>query len=694
MIGGSLLQKFFHPAESKPGFHVSPRWGQLVFAMGMVMYLGFQSYLVLTPVLDRSAPVEVDDSYIHILKAAQMQKCFFQDCPALEDLRPQLLTSSSDPEIAWIRYREYVRAFLVYSPLHSVILLGVHSIGLSWEAAYNMVEISGALFIGLSIGFWLYVLWGPGAAGVALGLLALTIFYNQGFHYIVPTNLALGIAMLSWSLVIQLGRAVKWGLLGGILLMVSMHPMGRLYAVVTVGVYLLLADRPLSRRTYLVSGVGLLIVGLAFCLPWFVSRPELNFWPDPYPAGWDIWRVLRLHIGTALHDVVGKWINFHGGYLSAGFLILVGFLSSSPLRRKNVLVVGGLLSALLPVSLLFVLPRYPAASFARVWIGLAVLLSGAIGHAIFFWFTTLFGWLRRAIHDKPTCSSGCSCWIPSGRGLTIVLLVAMGVVLGRNGFYYIIQGSQQVKMIKTKKTTSHPVVLDQSQPGILLSSPRGCKSILYASEVPMHFFFSQGALQCGAVYYPALAGTPEEKYWVVDNEQIKHFVSWNPIHNLPIAREGALSLVPGDRLVFRSQLVRPLTSVFFYLENLGEDAAMTIRLPDSTKLGDHKAIQLRLPAKWAGWLQATTNYEIIVAEFSFEVLGTNVLINLRGLQVSRDASTRWPWNQGITLVYIPAETKTGSETIRLEFTEPCPLLECSLRILADGGSTILAEIVR
>ncbi len=85
------------------------QWGNNgVFLIGLLLYWSAQiGGIQLPTILQRSVPSEPDDAYSYILKSSQMQACFWQDCPAMEDLRRQLTAPSSDWNIAWERERQY-----------------------------------------------------------------------------------------------------------------------------------------------------------------------------------------------------------------------------------------------------------------------------------------------------------------------------------------------------------------------------------------------------------------------------------------------------------------------------------------------------------------------------------------------------------------------------------------------------------
>src|SRR5690349_399174 len=224
------------------------RWAErLLFTAGVLLFTSVQLMMVIVPNRNRTSPVETDDAYTYILKAAEMQQCFLQECPALNDLRQQLTASSENEEISWLRYREYVRAFAVYHPLHSMLLASLHAAGLPWAASYTSIQIAGSLFLSLAVSYWLYRLFGAGPAGIALFFLAFTPFPGQGLHYIVPSNLALGIGMLTWASLLKRTSRSRWIVIGSPLLLVLMHPIGRLYALLGMVLFVFLNARQLIR---------------------------------------------------------------------------------------------------------------------------------------------------------------------------------------------------------------------------------------------------------------------------------------------------------------------------------------------------------------------------------------------------------------------------------------------------------------
>lgn len=687
-----MRQRVCRRAELRQVVGAARRYGgPLIFALGLLVYLCAQGGLVLTPILNRSVPAEADDAYAYILSAVQMRDCFWQDCQAMEDLRHQLSVPSADYGVAWTRFRTYRGVFPVYHPLHSALLLLLHSLGASWEAAYDAVRVVGAILIGIAAGYWLERLWGPGPAGIALAILAFSVFPKQGLHYIVPSNLALGIGILTWALILRGGRLAQWAMLGGTVAMVAMHPLGRVYGIVAVVTHVLFSDHPVPRRTWVLCGVSLLIVAIPSALPWLVWRPELSLSRGPAPKGWTSLQGVLVNLDEGI-DIIRKWTSAYEGFLSAGLLLSVGFLSASSQRRQRVAAMALQLGGVLGASLFLVLHKYPGDAFARVWVAAAVLLSGAVGQAAWAWLSSVSDSLRSLVSDGLTRISS-SDLILSARGWGLVLLLLIGLVLGRSGAHYARWGVPLLRETADYMTERQQIALDPKQPTTLLSGSREGESVLYMADIPLYYFLTRGGLDRGAVYYPALAGTPEEPAWLDDNDSIEYVVAWNPIQRLPIAREGGLDLLPGESLQCRVRSAGPSSPVRLWLVNRGEDAVLGLHLLESGQPeGQGEVRELQVPAGWNGWLEAPVEEEFGAAGFSLEVLDASEPVQLKGLRLGRTNGLNWPWDQGVTLVHVPADEDAVPQTIGFESSQLGPSLGRRLRPLADGGSTVLARV--
>jgi hypothetical protein len=665
------------------------RWGKrLLFTAGLLLFTCVQFALVILPIANRTAPVETDDAYAYILKAAEMQNCFLQDCPALNDLREQLTAPAEKPHISWLRYREYLRAFSVYHPLHSLILTGLHITGLSWETSYHFVEIVGSLFLSLGIGYWLYRLFGAGPAGIALLFLAFTPFPNQGLHYVVPSNLALGIGVLTWGSLLKRPASSRWIVIGSTLALVTMHPLGRLYALLSVFLFVFLNLKQMKRMDWLVSGLSILIVVITFTLPLLVTRPELSFPADPPPADWKIWQGYYNNIIEAAAFIT-SWLNFYGGSLIAILFVFVGLVSLARFeQRASVLGMAVLLAGLLCVSLLQVLPRYPAEAFGRVWIPSAIFLSGVIAYGIWRWAAAVLDWSRQLFQDGFTGFTD-QRWILSRRGWAGIFLLLFGIVLTRTLVNNVVEGRSAFRSVLSNMIESQSSRLAAEQASILLRAE--CKDVLYMFEVPMHVYFTNGAFTCGAIYYPAVAGTPEETYWIEENQNLTYVVTWNPTIQATVAGGGnPLALKTGDRLEFHIPEHWGSQHVYVYLENRGGEARLEISpLQKQETLG-----VISIPADWSGWQVVDITPEELAHGFSLDTAQVSQAIFLRGIKSDSESLLNWPWDQGMVLFYQRSNSESPATEISFNTAELVPYSNWSLSVLDDQGDTVLIKVDR
>jgi hypothetical protein len=63
--------------------------GWLIFFAGLLVFLLVQGGLLNLPLANWTLMPELDDSMSYVLKTRQMQDCWSQHCPALDDLRQQ-----------------------------------------------------------------------------------------------------------------------------------------------------------------------------------------------------------------------------------------------------------------------------------------------------------------------------------------------------------------------------------------------------------------------------------------------------------------------------------------------------------------------------------------------------------------------------------------------------------------------------
>jgi len=662
-----------------------------LFAASVVFYFAVQFALIVPPILLRTAPVEPDDAYSYIVKGAELESGLLQDCPAFNDLRDQLAFRGAEGEAGFERYRQYHRLFSFYVPLHSAMLAALHAVGLTWEGAYHVLLVVGIVVIGAGIASWLLALLGAAPAGFAMLLMAVTMFSDQGLHYIVPSNVTLGVALLTWATIVRRRGPSVPGLLLGIAVMLFMHPVGRLYSILALLAFWVLADRTRLARRWLTPLAGLLLIALVSALPLIVSRPELRVVRDPVPENWS-----RLH-GAVINLVesakrAAAWVHLdrdtfaHAGVVltDLAFLVLVGALTLERDRRRKGLVLAVLLMPLLLSDLVFPHPRYPSAIFARVWIPLAILMIGCIGQAAAWSIGSLYQRVRSGdwtvdSQEYPFLGSGVAHLI-----LGILVLIS----LGRFSIPYTLNNLERIRREQVRMLTRDPMVLDRQQPANLLRHAQRGDRVLYTNEATLYYFLTYGGFDLGAIYLPAIAGTPDEARWLSQGARIDFLATTNPARTFPLWNGSGLTLPVGERLAILSAEPRPLSSYTVGLVNRGGAAVLDIEVPAE---GGNRAVALRVPAGFRGYMALPQGEAPSSERFSLALRRGGPLA-LEGLRTSTNTDLRWPWNEHISFAYAPAANPGTPHAVAFTTDSLAPPLNRSVRVLMDSGATVLAAV--
>lgn len=483
-------------------------WPHIFFLFGLLCFSFFRIGYTLQPLTVRDEPIELDDAYTYAWKAVNFDNCFFSDCPAQNDLWQQYFAPTTDESLAKARRRGATFTFHRYTFLHEAILSFVKSFGITWAETLNLVAVIGICCIVLALAFWLYQLWGPAAAGFSL-LAVGPMMKWQDFQLIVPFVLTLAIAGVLWGIVLKYPRLSLIAVPVGSLLLILMHPVGRIYSVVAIGLLLVQREAKGYFWRLLVGGLSLLLVAAAFMLPRYVDRPLINEWDLPHVAAYQWWP----HFVATLVHVFGRpgsaafflslleWIT-----LGVGFVLAVVF--SQGKKRSVICATGVMFAGVVFLSLFYVWPGYPGLLFGRIWTPIALFFFAAGGFAI--------GQISRLQRDGQHRVAN---WL-KGYALLIIALVTYQWVDQIPKFFASIES----------RTFKHNFVLDVQQTALLQEAAAGDSRILYLDEVPMIFHLNYGAHRYGAVFLPVITRSEIEDDWI---REINFVVGFNkPMQDL------------------------------------------------------------------------------------------------------------------------------------------------------------------
>lgn len=703
-------------SKRKPFFH----WFFLL--TGLAVYVAAQSTLVLVPLWTRDLPPEVDDSLAFLVRTQVMEECLFQDCPALEDLKAQLLEPTSDPRVT--RQRALASfPFPFYHPLFSAVLLGLKHSGLGLITGYKVLWSAAPAAFGVAFAWLLTSLWGMLPAGAALLLLAFKVYPSTGLHYLTPSNFAMGIAVVMWARIIQRKGNAPWTLVGGSLFLLATHPIGAIYVLISFALALLVSARENRRRVWIAASSLVGAIALLTLLVSLMKHPSLVNVLDEMrrlPGAAGIIQDFTSNLAGALASIVNLKAGLFGP-LSIFFpAVAVGVLMAKGQRRKMVLRFALLYSLVLFVALHHTHVISPDADlFFRLWIPLVAVLFGAVGNAVVFAFSAAMQSLKTW-----TANSGDN----PLTGLEKLWAVILFAVLIGYGTDTVLSGAEILRATQEYMRDRQPVSFDRSQVESMLSRSLPGDRVLYTSTMCMAFYFIHGAMQRGAVYHhPAFSGDAQfESAWL-RRPDLRFAVTYNPTvyhpsyatldekdrcismpefrysplgarrKEQPLGREGFIVASEFQWIQVDPGEGKPGNRLRLFVRNPGEASEIVMVPIDQagTPLWTEQT-KTFAAAQRTGWLPL----EITQKARESAVTGFRLLFPNRdsrfflGGIVFDDAPNYWPWAQKASLKFAPRGSETAEMEVRFDWEASLPFAgsKRAMEVLDDQGSSVLFHI--
>ncbi|NLI33204.1 MAG: hypothetical protein GX422_10580 [Deltaproteobacteria bacterium] len=705
-------------SEPHPSASAFCEW--LFLLIGLVVYVGVQSYLVLGPLWTRDLPPEVDDSLAFLVRTQEMEECFFQDCPALEDLRQQFQEATNDPRT--IRQRALATfPFPFYHPLFSAVLLGIKRLGPDLIWAYRVLWSLAPLGFGVAFACLLSALWGKTAAGATLALVAFKVFPSTGLHYLTPSNFAMVIAVLVWARIVQRRGDAPGTLLFGSFVLLPTHPIGGIYVLMSILIALFISGGKSRSRIWKVAVSLLMTIASGVFIISFLDRPNIF----NVLGAVDLFPSLVKVINAYVSNVVGglaSIVNLKAGLFGSlpfFFLALALGVLILQLEERRVLLRIVLIYVLfLAGSLYHTHMVSPDADvFFRLWIPLVILLFGAVGkalvHSLLEGLTRLKSWTQQT---------------RQGALYEIERLwpVFVCVVLMGYAGEMILSGSEIIEATRVYMTDRQPLSFDRRQVERMLSESKPGDRVLYTSTMCMAYYFLHGAMQRGAVYYhPAFDGTRVETEWL-RRADLRFAVTYNPTvyhpayegldekdrcismpehrysplgkrrEHHPVAREGWIPVSRFQWIQVESEEKSTEDRIRVLVRNHGETEAISVvEVGERQDRMEEEPFGTMVPSSWTGWVELKPidkGVEKHSGVYRLLFPPSRNGYSIGGITLGRD-SHHWPWDRRALLTFMPCES--GERAIQISF-DPRKLIPLALGeripiILDDrGSSTLLA----
>ncbi len=656
----------------------------LVFMFVLAYAMALNLHLAIAPHLVRGSLVEPDDAYNIIARSKQIDSSPWQDAPALRDIKAQIAQA---PPI--IGTRVFARLFAQYSPLYNVALWLLHRIGLSWFAAFVVLQATATAITCAGIAFFLCVTIGHFPAAVALLFITCFPLTSMDNTKILSCSLSTGVAFwLAGCLSLKRDRAFRVVLFGSVLIS-ALHALGQVMALAMLILYCLFYWRHLDRRKGLWLFAVLVLAGYRLWLPFLIDAPYTGV-PAAHLSdeAWThyFWANLETTYGMLLH--MSRSFTHKRWYLPQGtglFLLvcIVGLANKN--RRYGLKIIGVffcLLACALAASLLFV-TAHPGTVSVRIWWPMSILIFAAFGVGGVQCFTLLGRRILARFRTRHETSPS-----PLVNAMTIACLALLSAFIAcflywqvrRNLWFY--QASYAAKTQRlTAKLGPEPVE-------ILLRETKPKDRILYVDEIACYFALSHGALSRKAALWPLLEGRSwaeidpflrNLRYTLAPHPLVGHFphAGWN----------GGARI--GDQLSCRILLPETIgaSSLHLELRALDSDSSGVVRIvlqSDGVDLVT-ELVEVRDPE--GEWLR------VHIPEGVKEVLlqTDQSICLLTGLRMDPASPLQWAWDKGISLQLVRSGEQPVVHTVSLDRQSLAPANAPLGRIVNDSTSLVLLE---
>jgi len=657
------------------------RWKVYVFSVMAVVLFYFQFALVVEPIQQRSMPVELDDSLVYIVKATQMEECFFQECKGLEDIKNIIFSDEGEP-IDWQTFLTARNFLHIYHVGHSAVMVALHSIGIDWEPAFDLIRVVGSLFILFGLVYWVYAFFGLEAGTVMLALCAFSLFPEQGIHIVTPSNISLGIGLFLLGAIARGVRNLDWWIFVGILIALSLHSLGVVIALLVWTYYLFVNYSIWTKRGLFLCALSVLTAVAAYIAQHSITSPMFAM-PFGYePAGWNGLRGHANNINRAWKIVI-DWFDMLGGVFWALPVILYGIVKSDDRYRSYQWILLGLLVGLLFVSLLLVFPPHPALLFRRIWFFGSLLGLGFYAQGLWFGVSEVVKVVRSG-EMSIGMQSRHSYWKNS-----YVYVALFSFVAVFNAIEYVRDGHALIQREISSRIARHEYDIASSQVAQMIDMAVPTDRVMYAphvdnrslNAVPALYYFIHGAMDLGATLQLMLDNN-EIKKIENENTDIRFAVAWNPLMKLPGSRGSGIKLGSNHSLQITLENSLTASNLSFKFLSVGLPYRIEVIMENGDSI-------IRDATTTNYWRKPLINLSEAVNQV---VIYSDVSSDLLGIKLSPIQKTRWPWRKDVHVSHMTSDGRPAT-VVSMDPNDLIKPINRNVHVINDQGATVLAELL-
>ena len=663
----------------------------IYIATGIILYLAFQlSYICITQ-LSRCEPVEIDDTYSYILSSEILSNAPNFHCEAFQNLKEQLSRPSDNYQVSETKFRIYHRIFNIYTPLYSLILNAMNSFINSWYWSFLLMQIAGSIVICLGFTFFLNASFNAKTTGLALALIGSTMFAGQGLHYVVPSNISMGISLFSWWLILSREAPPKYILFALALLSIGTHKIGIIFQVISV--FLLLAKDvywPLNFQQLKKNAAIFLVLMTAILLSLVLYK--YNFFlerffsiSDPTPPDWNYLIGVKNNISSIIFSL-NVWLSL-GNYKEPAYYIIlinvfllsvIGYTSLSANAKRNILTLLAIVIPLLFSDFILVYPTYPGMIAQRIFLIFSAIIFGCISMGLITLVEIALKLYKNKNHSKLSFDkTSINNLLLSGIIFSLVFSFASHFPLNK---------LRHIKYRTLSYIGRMNFNLDQKQVSYAKENTLSNEIIVYNNEIALYYYLTYGAWNNKTIVLPICSDEDLEKALTVTSSNLKFFVDYNKFKmNLYSSPKGILLKNNETLSLELSDQLDSNCMSFSFRGNPGEYDFTVINEPYNKQQISYKTYKITKKSKLS-----------VPETVLLDNINCPVKIIIRAgknrnrsficrFSLSENQKTEWPWNRNIIL------KKDENQSFSLDLGFSFNNMNRELEVISDSGYLLLSE---
>lgn len=625
--------------------HVLEDWfrqcpNNVIFYICATVFFSLQMSLTVIPELTRDLPVELDDSLVYIFKAVLLRDCLQEGvCVALSNLLdlPQVNNYSPDDWNTFVLLRHTLH---LYHLGHSFLMIGIKSLGLDWIESFQLIRITSALVIIISIICFIKTYFLSNVASLSLVFLSVTLFPEQGIHIVTPSNTVMGLFFLALSCFEKKNKYRDYQIFALSILMLFWHSIALILVPTLYIAYTIIYFRNISKQFLIFLILAAIFTMLIYMVSATVKWPPFHL-PIKYsPGEWSGYAGTLKNLSAATKTFWESSSQFGGVlFLLAATVAIKGFINSFKTNEPIIKITFVLITVSL-LSLFYVFPPKAGLLFSRMWVPLFVISICFLSEGLLSKGSYFFNINDMKVFEK------IAFLVNKYLGLHLSGKLVPTYFLYFSLCFYIGSGALSIYQQISGRIDRHDLSFNLTKLELLVKSFPPNSNITYhmpkekrsLDTVPLLITLIFGGAKNGLAIINDLGTYFEQKHQT--NFDKEYLISWSPVFTKTDFGNSPLFIDQNQKIEI---LNLNANIVYLHFSNTERDDMII-----SFEIDKDKSSQKQQFLVKEGWNQI---------EFKNNNIGSKLIFSsdnyseLTGLSVNRPASEdfSWPWNSSILL---------------------------------------------